>query len=133
MKRGRISFLVIKHEIFTFNFFFVVTLQFIVIHLLLVSTERVFFFVFFLFSSWFRISYKQTTAVKGTIKFGHKIAWRSKVRNNSRIKLKISSRYHCFWRKTAQKKWSFPLRISSVNVTKSTVSFRFDHIYWKNP
>ena len=31
------------------------------------------------------------------------------------------------------KKWSFPLRISSVNVSKSTVSCRFGHIYWRNP
>ena len=31
------------------------------------------------------------------------------------------------------KKWSFPLRISSVNVTKSAVSCGFGHIYCKNP
>ena len=31
------------------------------------------------------------------------------------------------------KKWSFPLRISSVNVTKSAASSRFNHIYWRNP
>ena len=31
------------------------------------------------------------------------------------------------------KKWSFPLRISSVNVTKSAVSCGFGLIYWKNP
>ena len=31
-----------------------------------------------------------------------------------------------------QKKWSFPLRISSVNVTKSAVSCEFGHIYWRN-
>ena len=31
------------------------------------------------------------------------------------------------------KKWSFPLRNSSVNVTKSTVSFGFGHSYWRNP
>ena len=30
-------------------------------------------------------------------------------------------------------KWSFPIRISSVNVTKSTVSCGFGHVYWKNP
>ena len=30
------------------------------------------------------------------------------------------------------KKWSFPLRISSVNVTKPAVSFVFGHIYWRN-
>ena len=31
------------------------------------------------------------------------------------------------------KQWNFPLRISSVNVTKSTVFFRFGHTYWRNP
>ena len=34
---------------------------------------------------------------------------------------------------TAQKKWTFPLRISSVNVTKSAGNFRFGQIYWRNP
>ena len=31
------------------------------------------------------------------------------------------------------KKWSFPLRTSSVNVTKSAVFCRFGHSYWRNP
>ena len=32
------------------------------------------------------------------------------------------------------KKWSFPLGISSVNVTKSAICCRFDHhIYWRVP
>ena len=31
------------------------------------------------------------------------------------------------------KKWSFPLKIFSVNVTKSAVSCGFCHIYWRNP
>ena len=30
------------------------------------------------------------------------------------------------------KKWSFPLRIPSVNVTKSGVPCGFGHIYWRN-
>ena len=30
------------------------------------------------------------------------------------------------------KKWSFPLRIFSVNVTKSAVFCGFGHIYWRN-
>ena len=34
---------------------------------------------------------------------------------------------------TLHKKWSFPLSISAVNVTKSGVSFGFGHIYWRNP
>ena len=31
------------------------------------------------------------------------------------------------------KKSSFPLRISSINVTKFTGNRGFDHIYWRNP
>ena len=35
---------------------------------------------------------------------------------------------------TLHKKWSFPLRISPVNVTKSAaLSCGFGHIYWRNP
>ena len=34
---------------------------------------------------------------------------------------------------TLHKKWSFPLRISSVNVTKSAGNCEFGHIYWRNP
>ena len=33
---------------------------------------------------------------------------------------------------TLQKKWSFPLRISSVNATKSAGNCGFGHIYWRN-
>ena len=33
---------------------------------------------------------------------------------------------------TAQKKWSFLFRISSVNVTKSAGNFGFGHICWRN-
>ena len=32
---------------------------------------------------------------------------------------------------TMHKKWSFPFRISSLNVTKSSVNCRFGHISWK--
>ena len=35
--------------------------------------------------------------------------------------------------RSVYKKWSFALRISSVNVTKSAVSCGFGQIYWKNP
>ena len=31
------------------------------------------------------------------------------------------------------KKWSFPLRISSINVTKFAEKCGFSHIYWGNP
>ena len=34
---------------------------------------------------------------------------------------------------TAQKKWSFPLRISPVNVIISAGTCGFGHIYWRNP
>ena len=34
---------------------------------------------------------------------------------------------------TLHKKWTFPLRISSINVTKSTGNCGFGHIYWRNP
>ena len=33
---------------------------------------------------------------------------------------------------TAQKIWRFPLRISSVNVTKFAGNCGFGHIYWRN-
>ena len=35
--------------------------------------------------------------------------------------------------KPLHKKWSFPLKISSVNVTKYAVTCGFGHIYWRNP
>ena len=34
---------------------------------------------------------------------------------------------------TLHKKWSFALRISSVNVTKSAGNSGFGQIYWRNP
>ena len=34
---------------------------------------------------------------------------------------------------TLHKKWSFPLGISSVNVTKSAGNCGFGHTYWRNP
>ena len=34
---------------------------------------------------------------------------------------------------TLHKKWSFLLRVSSVNVTKSADFCGFGHIYWRNP
>ena len=41
--------------------------------------------------------------------------------------------FHLLWVFTPQKRWSFPLRISSVNVTKSAGNCRFGHIYWRIP
>ena len=37
------------------------------------------------------------------------------------------------YEQSLHKKWSFPLRISSINVTESAVSCEFSHIYWRNP
>ena len=34
---------------------------------------------------------------------------------------------------TLHKKWSFPLRISSLTVTKATGNCGFAHIYWRHP
>ena len=34
---------------------------------------------------------------------------------------------------TLHKKYSFPLKTSQVNVTESTVSCGFGHMYWRNP
>ena len=34
---------------------------------------------------------------------------------------------------TLHKKWSFSIKISSVNVTKSAENCGFGHIYWRNP
>ena len=42
-------------------------------------------------------------------------------------KSKKTKRWHC------TKNGRFPLRIFSVNVTKSAVNCRFGHIYWRNP
>ena len=39
----------------------------------------------------------------------------------------------CCWSLHCTKKWNFPLRISSVNVTKSAGNRGFGHIYWRNP
>ena len=36
-------------------------------------------------------------------------------------------------KKTLHNEWSFPFKISSVNVTKSAVFCRFGHLYWRNP
>ena len=43
--------------------------------------------------------------------------------------LRVSS----FTEHPLHKKWSFPLRISSVNVTKSAGNCAFGHVYWRNP
>ena len=50
--------------------------------------------------------------------------------NNMHVALFCSGAMLC--NLTAQN-WSFSLRISSVNVTKSAVFCGFGHIYWRNP
>ena len=61
-----------------------------------------------------------------------------------RVTLKILSSYRNWiivflWKWTGwfsftlYKKWSFLLRVSSVNVTKSAGNFGFGHIYWGKP
>ena len=49
---------------------------------------------------------------------------------NLRKKVRVLLVRKCY---TAQKKWSFPSRISSVNVTKSSGNCGFGHFYWRNP
>ena len=39
----------------------------------------------------------------------------------------------CGIKSNASQEWSFPLMISSVNVTKSLGNCGFGHIYWRNP
>ena len=46
---------------------------------------------------------------------------------------KLSRLWRIWILSTLHKKQSFPLRISSVNVTKSAGNCRFGHIYWRNP
>ena len=40
--------------------------------------------------------------------------------------------YYIITTSTLHKKWSFPLSISSVNVTKSAGNWGFGHIHWRN-
>ena len=52
--------------------------------------------------------------------------------------LNLKEHYHIHSKQifiSLHKKWSFPLRISLVNVTKSVVNiyWRSGHIYWRNP
>ena len=59
--------------------------------------------------------------------------WRKKVKFN-KLFLVVLKRWGVVNSKQPlHKKWSFPLRISSVNVTKSAVSCGYGHIYWRNP
>ena len=48
------------------------------------------------------------------------------------LRLSVSRKYASSLIFTLHKKWSFPLRIFSVNVTKSEGNCEFGHIYWRN-
>ena len=50
-----------------------------------------------------------------------------------KFNLKINFTPHGLEKFPLHKKWSFPLKISSVNVTKSVENCGFGHIYWRNP
>ena len=52
---------------------------------------------------------------------------------SKKVLLILNEKFYSGKHSTMHKKWSFPLRISSVNVTKSAVSCGFGHIYWRNP
>ena len=51
---------------------------------------------------------------------------------NTDIFREMPSTYGHFQRVTLYKEWGFPLRISSVNMTKSAISWGFGHNYWRN-
>ena len=63
---------------------------------------------------------------------GESIPWMPVKRDRSWLDFRsshtdVSQKFHYI------KKLNFPSRISTVNVTKSAVSFRFGHVYWRNP
>ena len=61
--------------------------------------------------------------------------------SSSLLKVNINNTFPIFQKmlskletlQTMHKKWSFPLKIPSVNVTKPIGNCRFGHIYWRNP
>ena len=48
-------------------------------------------------------------------------------KKNKELKKKLNKKHFLL-----HKKWSFPLRVFSVNMTKSAVFCRFGYIYWRN-
>ena len=63
----------------------------------------------------------------------HETIFNSTLKNQLKvIKNYLHEKLTTLFYHTAQK-WSFLLRISSVNVTKSTASCGFGHMYWRNP
>ena len=54
------------------------------------------------------------------------------------LMIKLTRHYFLGWQATVSQsslhnKWSFPLRVCPVNVTKFTRNCGFGHFYWKNP
>ena len=55
-------------------------------------------------------------------------AYQTVRRNQAQLSIESNTK-----KPTLHKKWSFPLWVSSVNVSKSADSCGFGHIYWRNP
>ena len=56
-----------------------------------------------------------------------------KGRKGNIIGLKHCLSFLLLFSSTLHKNWSFPLRLSSVNVTKSVANCGLGYIYWRNP
>ena len=112
-------------------------------------------------SVYFRRSYSEVFLRKGVLKICSRFTGEHPYRSAISIKLLFKDLWWCFFGKkwTAKsyfskifsnkcltgswirlcltlhctKKRSFPLKISSVNATKSAGNCGFDHIYWRNP
>ena len=76
-------------------------------------------------------SFQNVLAKNKTSYFNHKMAqWLivgSCLKQTTAVYRDLTSEF------TLCKKWSFPLRISWVNVTKSSKNCGFGHTYWRNP
>ena len=59
------------------------------------------------------------------------VEWSLRKNGISARNLFVKFEHNLKW--TLHKKWSFLLRISSVNVTKPAVNCGFGHNYWRNP
>ena len=55
------------------------------------------------------------------------------INNISNANLLTDFSENIFFFLSLHEKWSFPLRRSSVNMTKPAVNCGFGHIYWRNP
>ena len=83
-----------------------------------------------------------TNVVKSSIKF-HNTDKQNIIVNNKKTSQRLdlyifvhrieNSTMAARFQVSLHKKWSFPLRISLVNVSKSAENCGFDHISWGNP